>query len=106
MKKLEQFYESALNDEASSTTMTTKHAANATGLQMKTTACGKKLWVVNHLVHIDEDGELVDPNESPIVWLGRFFQSSECKSISSRQAIHPSPICFHCKAGVECIRAT
>ena len=91
MKKLEQFYESALNDEASSTTMTTKHAANATGLQMKTTACGKKLWVVNHLVYIDEDGELVDPNESPIVWLGRFFQSSE----SANQSVVGRPYILH-----------
>ena len=30
---------------------------------MKTTACGKKLWVVNHLVHIDEDGELYSRSE-------------------------------------------
>lgn len=75
MKKLEEFYERGLNDESSSTALTVKHAASATGLHSP--PCGRKLWVLNKLVHINDEGELVHPDDSPIVWLGQFFQSSE-----------------------------
>ena len=76
MKKLEQFYEPTLSDESSSSTqISTKHAVTVTGLQLKKMEDGKKLWVLNHLVHIDDEGELVDPKDSSMVWLGQFFLS-------------------------------
>ena len=87
MKKLEQFYELTLSDESSSSSqLSTKHAVTATGLQLKKTEDGKKLWVLNHLVHIDDEGKLVDPKDSSMVWLGQFFPSdSERASLPASQ---------------------
>lgn len=32
----------------------------------------KKVWVLNNLMHFTEDGKLLDPEDSPFIWLGSF----------------------------------
>ena len=70
MKKLEEFYARTLTEEGA---QATKHAVDATGLQLQP---ARKLWVLNQHVQIDEDGKLVDPDESPMVWLGQYFREN------------------------------
>ena len=53
-----------------------KYAAKVTGLN--TTEGGRKLWVLNAAVQIDEEGNLVGAEESPVVWLGQFFPKDSC----------------------------
>lgn len=65
MKKYQHFY------EASNPAPDRKIAVRATGLQ-PTGAAAHKIWVLNEDVQYDVDGDLLDIESSPFIWLGRF----------------------------------
>lgn len=56
MKKVEEYY-SSIDDDSE----TSKLMAVVTGLQPLYNSNEKKTWVLNHDVHITEDGEVLAP---------------------------------------------
>ena len=65
MKKYQQYF------EASNPAPDHKIAVRATGLQ-PTGAADSKIWVLKADVQYDIDGDLLDIDTSPFIWLGRF----------------------------------
>ena len=64
MKKLEEFYQ--LKIDSDNPEAFNKHIATVVGLQPHPT---RKVWVFNGSVHMDSDGTLIDPKDSPYIWL-------------------------------------
>lgn len=76
MKKVEEFYSSQEDGEYD--VSSPKRAAVVTGLQPDPQQQGK-IWVLNGQTHIDKDGLLLPPKNSPFIWLGDY--SSEIPGI-------------------------
>ena len=72
MKKYQEFYETT-----SSADDRTKIAVRATGLQTGE----HRIWVLNSRVQYDSDGDLLDVDSSPYIWLGRFSGNRETAGI-------------------------
>lgn len=75
MRKLEEFYR--LQIEAESKTLYIKKAAVAVGLQNPNQ--GEKVWVLNGKVHMDEHGQLIDPMNSPYIWLADYIPEAQLR---------------------------
>ena len=72
MKKYQEFYETS-----SSVDDRTKKAVIATGLQTGE----HRIWVLNARVQYDSDGDLLDVDSSPYIWLGRFSGNRETAGV-------------------------
>ena len=72
MKKYQQYF------EASNPAPDHKIAVRATGLQPTGAA---KIWVLNADVQYDIDGDLLDVDTSPFIWLGRFSGNKEASGV-------------------------
>ena len=70
MQKMEEYYSSLEEGECKS--RPPKIAAVVSGLQPASREQPRQIWVMNGMVHIDEDGNLVKPEESPYLWLGDY----------------------------------
>ena len=69
MLKMEEYYSSQEEGECENQG---PKIAVVSGLHSTFHEQPKRIWVMNGSVHIDEDGELVSPDESPYIWLGDY----------------------------------
>lgn len=89
MKKYELFYDS-------DNPPTRKIAVKGTGLQET-----HKIWVLNADVQYDDDGDLLDVDSSPYIWLGRFAETLQMPSLQASSALPRKKI----KAGQKLIQS-
>ncbi len=73
MRKLEEFYRLKLDSDDPESYV--KKAATVVGLQRHTRG-EKRVWVLNGRVHIDDDGQLIEPSQSPYAWLADYVPSA------------------------------
>ena len=71
MKKLEEFYQ--LKMESDKPEAFTKEIAIVVGLQPNEET---KIWIFNGKVQMSSDGTLLEPSQSPLVWLADYVQDS------------------------------
>lgn len=78
MRKLEEFYRLKMEtDDEESSSPYVKKAATVVGLQNPD--CGEKVWVLNGKVHLNEDGQLIDPHRSPYIWLADYVPETQLR---------------------------
>ena len=65
-----------------------KKAAKCLGRQPDSSA-----WVLNEHVHIDEDGNLIEPVDSDYIWLGSLNNRSYANAAPATDAAHV-PLCL------------